>query len=123
MPRCRYCLIPSDEVSTTAYLHPARTMSRNNFCNANLPSIVILVGFNHSFSPTLKFTVEVNPTQCLKAELWFGKSSAFALHASSKILAIKFTVVDFPFVPVTPITTIFSDGRQYHAAAIFASAK
>src|SRR3989338_4950311 len=68
--------------------------------------MVIFISFNHSLLPTFIVAVEVRPTR------W---------PVISRSCAMRFAVVDFPLVPVTPMTISFSDGWRYHAAANRAS--
>jgi len=57
--------------------------------------MVIFLSFSQTLSATLNLTVEVEPTRA---------------SFDSRTSVMRSTVVDFPFVPVTPITIISSLG-------------
>ena len=86
---CRNCFEPSDVISITACVHPALTESDKNFCIKNLPGIDILCLFGFEFSLILKRIV-------FEREVLYPAASSIEFMTS--------TVVDFPFVPVIPIT-------------------
>ena len=94
----RCCRIPCEVTSISAYSHPALTAFRKNRCIKNRPGMVIEVAF---FSTDLSI---LNRTE--------DKSAVF-FPAVSKIALISSSVVDFPFVPVTPNTNNFWDGKPY----------
>ncbi len=88
--------MPSEVTSSTAYLQFSRTAWRKNFWTLKRPGIVIFKVFFSSCCPILNLTEDIEAVLC---------------PASSKIRAIKSTVVDFPLVPVTPITVNFREGN------------
>src|SRR3989338_7957955 len=97
--------MPSDVTSKTAYLHPAFAAFLKNFCTANLTGMVIFSVFFHSSF----FTPKSGLVNILKRR---EETEATGSPASSKIADKRCTNVVLPFVPVTPITFIFCEGKQ-----------
>src|SRR3990167_3231094 len=107
MPTFRYCWIPSDVVSTTQCVHPSFTICDMSCCTTERPGMVMWYAFNDSFSPMRIFAVLIIPVLYPPAER----------HAQIKLMEDV-----FPFVPVTPMTTMFREGKPYQSAPSHAAA-
>ena len=92
-----------DEVSITAYSHPAARASRSQLQRKNGEGVVIFILLSSVFPSIEIFTVENMAT-------FFP---AFWSH-----LAIRLVVVVFHLVPVTPITIISRAGFPENQNAI-----
>src|SRR3989344_3454296 len=101
MKRCRCCNTPCDVTSKNTYSHPSLCARCKNLCKKNLPGMELPDSFRSVRAPICTYEED---------------TSAVFLPAYEKICDKSASVVDFPLVPVTPITHNFLEGCRYKNA-------
>jgi hypothetical protein len=106
--RVRSSASPCEVASITTLSLPAATIRASSSCRSIASGVVLRASFAWTVEPTAVKTVPI----------WPGWRPA-----ARSISAVRAVTVDFPSVPVTPITVSRSDGRPNHASAASAIAR